>query len=103
MESKELILRGDSFDIGSYVASNPNIPQTQTEPEILRILQNPAQLTQMLSLTEEQASNISAIITGAGAGLSSKYLSKALGPEIAGALGGLLGGYVSGKIVGKRK
>lgn len=88
--------RGDSFDIGEITES----PQEQDI--IVRVLQNPRQLADMLNVTEEQANNISAVITGAGAGLASKYLGKHFGNAVAGGFGGFLAGLVAEKIMGKR-
>ena len=87
--------RGDSFDIGQMT------PQTQqpTQPELIRILQNPNQLVNTLGLTPEQAENVRAIVTGAGAGVASKYLSQLIGERMAGAVGGFLGGFLSEKLL----
>ena len=87
--------RGDSFDIGEITES----PQEQDM--IVRIMQNPRQLAEVLDLNEKQAENLRAAITGAGAGLSSKFLAKTFGDEIAGAVGGFLGGYIARRIIGK--
>ena len=90
--------RGDSFDIGQH-DSQAMVPHDQ----VIRILQNPGQLAGLLNLTEEQAENIKGLITGAGAGLSSKYLANTFGDEIAGMIGGFIGGYVSRRVLGKKK
>ena len=87
--------RGDSFDIGEFSES------PQERDMIVRIMQNPRQLADMLNLDEKQADNLRAAITGAGAGLSSKFLANAFGDEIAGAVGGFLGGYIARRIIGK--
>ena len=93
--SRELARRrGDSFDIGEYT-------EPQQQDMIVQIMQNPRQLADMLSITEEQAVNIRAAITGAGAGLSSKYLAKHFGDAVAGAFGGFVGGLISHKIFNK--
>ncbi len=86
--------RGDSFDIGSLTEA----PQEQDM--IVRIMQNPKQLSELLNISEEQAVNIKAVITGAGAGLSSKYLSKHFGDAVAGAFGGFVGGLIAQKLFG---
>ena len=87
--------RGDSFDIGETA-------ETPTERDmIVRIMENPRQLAEMLNLDEKQADNVRAAITGAGAGLSSKFLSQTFGDEIAGAVGGFLGGWVAKRLIGK--
>ena len=90
---RALIRRGDSFDIG-----DTDSPVSQ-EDILIKIVQNPSQLQEMLGLTEKQADNIRAALTGAGAGISSKFLSRAFGEEIAGAIGGFLGGHIARKIV----
>ena len=93
--SRELARRrGDSFDIGEYESP-------QERDAIMRIMENPRQLAEMLNLNEKQAENLRATITGAGAGLSSKFLSQVFGDEIAGAVGGFLGGYIARRIIGK--
>ena len=89
----QIIRRGDSFDIGTDIVK---------QPEVLNILQNPGQLENLLDLTESQAENLRAVITGGGAGLASKFLSKYFGDEIAGAIGGFLGAHVAKRVV-KRK
>ena len=86
--SKEVIRRGDSFDIGTE----------QAESQILEILQNPTQLASMLNLTEKQASNIVSIMAGGGAGLSHKFLSEHIGDELAAAVGGFIGAYIGKRI-----
>ena len=90
-EERAIVKRGDSFDIGE-VSNQPEIIST--------IIQNPEKLTELLDLNAEQLNNIKSIITGAGAGLSSKFLSNALGDEIAGAVGGFIGGYISKRLFG---
>jgi len=90
--------RGDSFDIGEYLPQNvPNVPQD----DVFRIIQNPEQLQDLLNINEEQAANIRAVITGAGAGLAHKYLSKPFGDAVAGGLGGLIGGIIASKLLRK--
>jgi len=93
-ESREVVKRGDSFDIGE-------VGQGQQEI-ISAVIQNPEKLAELLNLTEEQANNIRSLITGAGAGLSSKFLATALGEEIAGALGGFIGGFVAKRVIGRK-
>lgn len=65
---------------------------------LMEIVKNPGKLQQQFNLTEKQATNVVALITGSGAALSSKYLSQALGNEIAGAIGGFLAGHVAKKL-----
>ena len=89
--------RGDSFDIGEFSES------PQERDMIVRIMQNPNQLRELLNITEEQADNISAAITGAGAGIAAKYLGKHFGGAVAGGFGGFLAGMIAEKIVGKIK
>ena len=76
-------------------------PQEQSQQPLAKILSNPGSIQQMFNLDETQASNVASLLTGAGAGLTRKYLTRALGPEIAGAIGGFLGGYLSHRLVGK--
>ena len=89
--------RGDSFDIGELVES------PQERDIIVRVLENPDRLAEMLNITETQAGNISAAITGAGAGLASKYLGKHFGNAVAGGFGGFLAGLIAEKMLGKVK
>ena len=93
----DLVRRGDSFDIGEVAESS------QEQDMIVRIIQNPRQLSELLNISEAQANNIKAAITGAGAGLSSKYLSKHFGDAVAGAFGGLVGGIIAHKLLGKKE
>ena len=90
--SKDVIRRGDGFDIGTG--------QTGGQDDIIKIIQNPSQLANMLNLTEKQAANIRSLLVGAGTGGIHKLLSQQLGDEVAGAIGGLISGYVSRKIFG---
>ena len=88
--------RGDSFDIG-------DITEAPVEQDaIIRIMQNPGQLQDILNITESQAENISATITGVGSGLAAKYLGKHFGNAVAGGFGGFLAGLVAEKVMGKR-
>ena len=87
--------RGDSFDIGEFAEPS------QEQDLIVRIMQDPSQLQNLLNITEGQAENITAAITGAGAGLASKYLGKHFGNAVAGGFGGFLAGLVAEKIMGK--
>ena len=88
--------RGDSFDIGGEVESYDN-PQEA----ISTYLSNPKQLGQLFHLTDKEAENVCALITGGGSALSYKMLSQYIGSELAGAVGGYLGGLVARKVVGK--
>ena len=90
--------RGDSFDIGE-------LAETEQEPEnaIIKIVQNPKQLAELLNINEAQAENIKAVITGAGAGLASKYLARHFGGAVAGAFGGFIGGLISQKLFDKKE
>ena len=100
MVDRQLVRRNDSFDIGRQ--SIQPIEQSVEQQDILvNLLQNPQELMGALSLTEEQARNVSALISGAGAGAAYKYLSKHIGGELAAALGGFLGAVIARKIQGK--
>ena len=92
---KSIVQRGDSFDIGGSTTD------LTTRPDFVELLQNPNQLAEMLGLNKDQAENLRAAITAAGAGLSSKFLAGAFGDEIAGAIGGFLGGHIAKKMIGK--
>lgn len=87
--------RGDGFDIGELV------PQEQDM--IVKIMQNPQQLQDLLNLNEKQAENIKALVTGAGAGIASKYLAKHFGDAVAGGFGGFVGGLIANKLLGKEE
>ena len=90
--------RGDGFDIGGET----EYPVQQYDgDQISKMLSNPQELANTLGLSRKQAQNVRSLITGGGAGLSSKYLSQFLGEEIAGALGGFVGGYVSRRLLKK--
>ena len=91
-ETREIVKRGDSFDIGTEEVIGPN--------GIIEILQNPKQLASMLNLTDKQALNVRSLVVGAGTGGIHRLLSQQLGDEVAGAIGGLLSGYLSRKIFG---
>ena len=96
-ETQELVRRrGDSFDIGEY------LPATTQQDDIIRIIQNPKQLSDMLGLTEAQTENIRSLIVGAGTGGIHKLLSRHLGSEVSGMLGGFISGYVARKILGDK-
>jgi len=92
----QLVRRGDGFDIGDYEPEPAG-----SQDQLIKIIQNPGQLSKMLSLNEEQVENVASIITGSGAGLASKYLSKYFGDEIAGAFGGFVGGFLAKKMKGR--
>jgi len=92
---RQIVSRGDSFDIGSREVM-------VREPEVIRIIQNPGQLAELLNIDMEQANNIKALITGGGAGMSAKYLSKYFGSSVSGAFGGFIAGIIADKIFGNR-
>ena len=95
-EGQELVSRrGDSFDIGSLAESS------QEQDIIVKALQNPGQLQDLLNIDETQLENIKAVLTGAGAGLASKYLARHFGSAIAGGFGGFVGGLIAEKLLGK--
>jgi len=94
---RELVRRGDSFDIGELTES----PEEQDT--LIRIVQNPQQLQELLNIDEAQAENIRAVLTGAGAGLAHKYLSKHFGDAVAGGFGGFIGGLIANKVLGGRR
>jgi hypothetical protein len=110
MENNSLVTRGDSFDVGqAQPQSNPNQGQPAQvirrgggqEDILIQALSNPSAFVDEMGLTDEQATNLRALVTGGGAALGAKYLSNAFGEPIAGALGALLGGYISKKVVKK--
>jgi len=92
--SKEIVRRGDGFDIGT---------QQVESDKVIQIAQNPGELVSLLNLTSKQESNVRSLIVGAGTGSIHRLLSEALGDEVAGALGGLLSGYVAKKLFGGKK
>ena len=100
---------GDSFDTGSNYPSvqGQRLPAQsprrapQQEDILIKALSNPSGFVEELGLSDEQAQNLRALVTGGGAALGVKYLGNAFGEPIAGALGALLGGYVSKKVVKK--
>ncbi len=92
---KEIVRRGDGFDIGTEQVGKPD--------DVIRIAQNPGELVSLLNLTPKQESNVRSLIVGAGTGSIHRLLSEALGDEVAGALGGLLSGYVAKKLFGGKK
>ena len=98
IRTRELQVRGDSFDIGDK-SEGP----MQEQDIIVRIMQNPSQLQDLLNVSDEQAGNISSAITGIGAGLAAKYLGKHCGGAVAGGFGGFLAGMIAEKIIGKDK
>jgi hypothetical protein len=91
--------RGDAFDIGSAAPASI----TNTSPDILNIFANPQAIVQALNISDDQLNNIKALVTGAGAGASAKYLSKHFGSAVSGALGGLVAGMLVDKIFPRSK
>lgn len=67
---------------------------------LMQMLENPRALGDKFGLNEQQAVNVSSIITGVGAGMGRKYLTKMIGAELSGAVGGFLGALVSKKLFG---
>ena len=84
--------RGDSFDIGE------NLPAT-VEPEVIRILQNPHELADMLHLTEQQADNLRSLIIGGGTGGVHRLLSRYFGDEASAVIGALASTWLSRKVI----
>lgn len=106
--------RGDSFDIapsnqqgqqqGQQDNSGQQVQRQQSGEDILiKAISNPKDLVDSFGLSDEQVTNVRALVTGGGAALLTKYLGSALSEPVAGALGGLLGGWVSTKLVKRRK
>lgn len=103
--------RGDSFDIGpsnqqgqQQDNGGQQIQRQQSGEDILiKAISNPKDLVDSFGLSDEQVTNVRALVTGGGAALLTKYLGGALSEPVAGALGGLLGGWVSTKLVKRRK
>ena len=91
--SKEVIRRGDSFDIGAEQPSSTDIAE---------LIQNPNQLANLLNLTEKQAANIRSLAVGAGTSGIHRLLSQHLGDEVAGALGGLISAHLAKKLFGSK-
>ena len=91
----EIVTRGDGFDIGS--ADKP----ISQEDILVRIVQNPNQLQELLGLTTQQTENIRAVLIGAGAGAASKYLGKHFGHAVAGGFGGFISGIIVDKLMGE--
>ena len=94
-QMREVIRRGDSFDIGSEQAS-----QAMGNFDIAQIIQNPGQLANILNLNEKQATNVVSVLAAGGAGLSHKFLSEHIGDELAAAVGGFLGAYIGKRLIG---
>ena len=97
---------------GEVVTPQDRIKQLQDEVNFLRggssedlskslstILGNPGALKQMFGLSDVQAKNVRAIISGSGSGLALKYLGDLLGEELAAGLGGFLSAYLAKRIV----
>ena len=98
---------------GEVVTPQDRIMQLQEEVSFLRgggspedlsrslstILGNPGALKQMFGLTDVQAKNVRAFISGGGSGLALKYLGDLLGEELAAGFGGFLSAYLAKRIV----
>ena len=91
-ESREVVKRGDSFDIGD------NEP---TDLTIQQLLSNPQNLVNSLNLTGKQVGNVKSLIVGGGTGGIHKLLSQHFGDEIAGAIGGLVSGWLAKRVIGR--
>lgn len=98
-ESKEVIRRGDAFDIGNAEVTESG----QGQDAIINILQNPGQISSMLNLTKKQEANLRSLLVGAGTGGIHRMLSEQLGDVAAGAIGGLLAGFLTQKIMGGKQ
>lgn len=91
-QSRQVIRRGDGFDIGT--------PGPAKDGGVVDLLSNPSQLAEIFKMTDKQAANVRSLIVGAGTGGIHRLLSQHLGDEVAGAIGGLLSGYLSHKLFG---
>jgi len=69
-------------------------------PSVVKLLANPSQIKGLLQLNDEQATNIKAIISGAGAAFFNKHFGKSIGDEFSAAAGGFLAAWISKKILG---
>ncbi len=94
--------RGDSFDLGTDTGGEPirgaNTEQALKSPEVLKILSNPSQMKQMLSLTDSQAENIRSLVVGGGTGSVHKLLNRYLGDEASAVIGAVLSSIAARKL-----
>ena len=102
IDNPEVLTREDRIqELEEELSRLRENPRTSRSTALLRLLEKPEQIRDSFNLNEEQAVNVRAIITGAGTGLSVKYLSKSIGTELSGVLGALLSAYISRKVFGK--
>jgi len=71
-----------------------------TSKALMEFVQNPSALASMFSLTEGQAVNVRAAISGMGTAAAVKYLSKSFGTEIAAIIGAAASAYAARKAFG---
>lgn len=95
---------------GEIVTPQQRIAELENEVRSLggrqalsNLIQNPGALSGLLKLSPEQAVNVKAIIAGAGAAASHKYLSKHIGDEFSAIMGAAVAVYLAKRVFGSSK
>ena len=92
----------DSYQMGDEgVEVFDPVESTGASAILQKLAQNPSAIKSILSLSEEQAVNVRALLAGGGAALGSKYLGNAIGDELAAAIGAIGGAYLAKHIIGR--
>lgn len=106
-ENNQIVVRrNDSFDVeptqpGQGQTQQIPVRQNSSQDVLIQAMSNPTEFIESMGLSDQQAQNLRALLTGGGAALATKYLGDALSEPVAGALGAILGGIVSQKVVKK--
>jgi len=74
---------------------------TVSSKALMQFVQNPGALANLFSLTDNQANNVRAVISGMGTAASVRYLSKAFGTEISAIIGAAVSAFIAGKAFGR--
>jgi hypothetical protein len=64
---------------------------------------NPGAIKNKLNLTDEQTTNVKALVVGSGTAASVKWLSGAIGDELSAVLGAAASAYLAHKVFGSSK
>ena len=72
----------------------------QASQALMRLIQNPGLIKGQFNLSDTQAVNVKALISGAGTGVAVKYLSQHIGTELSAIVGAFLSSYMARKIFG---
>jgi hypothetical protein len=87
MQEKQIVQRGDSFDIGQMKSAEVMNPLER--PDLGALIQNPEKIAEIFGITGAQANNVDTLLSGGGYGLIYHALKPRLGNAWASGIAGV--------------